>query len=55
MSTRNMSETTIRVVCAWCGVEVRGGGKGPITHGICSRCRAEFEEACRELLARPLP
>jgi hypothetical protein len=40
---------TMRVVCAWCGVdmgsqavEAGGGADGKTSHGICRRCEVEF-------------
>ena len=32
--------TTMPVVCAWCGATLKEGTRGPVSHGICSECRA---------------
>lgn len=34
------ADLPMRIVCAWCGVELREG-RSPASHGICQRCASE--------------
>ncbi|KKL04366.1 hypothetical protein LCGC14_2616780 [marine sediment metagenome] len=38
---------TMRVVCAWCGRELRPG-KGQLSHGICLPCAKALDSRCAE-------
>lgn len=51
---RLVEQKTLAMVCAWCDRIVRPG-PGPVTHGICSECRAEFERACETVTDAPTP
>lgn len=38
----------MKVVCAWCGLEIKAGTGNDVSHGICSACEKEFNRQIKE-------
>jgi len=40
-----MGKTSMKKVCAWCGVVLLTGPPKPVSHGICDKCFKKYVEA----------
>ena len=53
MEQRNEAMTRrLRTVCGWCDKDLGGPKEGPVSHGMCRRCR---DRALREAGLTPPP